>query len=86
MNKIVRLINTVQEKMHHNNLPQAIKAVEQYSFSIAKETKNQFTKKELKLLLEVACNEAQRYGDKKLTPPKEVYDIRYKIRDLLNSL
>ncbi len=46
----------------------------------------QFTEKELKLLLKIACNEAQRYGDKKLTPPKEVYDIRYKIRDLLNSL
>lgn len=46
----------------------------------------QFTKEELKLLLEIACNEAQRYSDKKLTPPKEIYGIRYKIRDLLNSL
>jgi hypothetical protein len=46
----------------------------------------EFTKDELKLILKIACEEAQRYADKKKTPPKEVYDLRYKINDVLNSL
>jgi len=45
-----------------------------------------FTKKELMLMLNIICEEAQRYTNKGKTPPKEVYDIRYKIIDVINSL
>ena len=46
----------------------------------------EFTKDELKLMLKITYEEAQRYADKNKTPPKKVYDLRYKINDVLNSL
>tara|TARA_R110002153_G_C13034814_1_gene469140 strand:+ start:427 stop:600 length:174 start_codon:yes stop_codon:yes gene_type:complete len=45
----------------------------------------EFTIEELRLMLKITCGEAQRYADRKKTPPKEVYNLRYKINDILNS-
>lgn len=44
-----------------------------------------FTDEELSLLLDMACNEAQKYADKGKAPPKNIYDIRYKLRDIVKN-
>lgn len=43
------------------------------------------TKEELKILLRLVCEDADKSANYGKTPTKEMYDLRYKLRDMLES-
>ena len=47
---------------------------------------DEFSKEELNILLRLVCDDAQRQANIGKIPTKQMYDLRYKIRDLLKKL
>jgi hypothetical protein len=43
----------------------------------------ELTKEELSILLKLVCDDAQKEANRGKSPSKEMYDLRYKITDLI---
>jgi len=59
---------------------------ERESFMEGYKISNPLTKNELSILLNYVCNDAQLKANDKKEVTTEMYELRYKLRDLLNNI